>query len=191
MKRAFGHGTVAKEAGRDAIGFLHLECQREPGRHGNASGDDGNARNHALGHVADVHAAALALAAAGRRAEQLVEQFLHRQAFGQGVAVSAKGGGDEIILPQRGAHADGGRLLALALVNGARHDAFEKEELDALLELPNDRHSLVQPEEEIPRVRRGLLGWNIHAFLRYTHVLSFLAIAATFRRLGQTPRPRP
>ena len=66
--------------------------------------------------------------------------------LGQGVAVSAEGGGDEIVLPQRGAHADGGRLLPLALVDRAGHDPFEEEELDALLELANQHHAFVEGE---------------------------------------------
>ena len=110
--------------------------------------DDGDAGHHALGHVAHVHAAALAFAAAGRGAEQLVEQFLHRQALGQGVAVSAEGRGDEVVGPQCGAHAHGGRLLPLALVDRAGHDPFQEQELDAVLELPDRRHPLIEAEEE-------------------------------------------
>ena len=154
VERALGHRAVAEETGDHLVALLHLEGQRHAGGHGNAAGDDGDAGDHALGHVAHVHAAALALAAAGGCAEQLVEQFLHGQALGQGVPVPAEGGGDEIVLPQGGAHAHGGRLLALALVDRARHDAFEEEELDALLELPNAHHPLVQSEQEI-RVRTG------------------------------------
>ena len=73
-----------------------------------------------------MHAAALALAAAGGRAKELVEHLLHSEALGQCVPVAAESGGDKIILPQIGANSHGGRLLALALVDCARHYAFEK-----------------------------------------------------------------
>ena len=111
--------------------------------------------------------------------------------FGQGVSVAAEGRGDEVILPQRGAHADGGRLLALALVDRARHDAFEEEELDALLELPNDHHSLVESQQEVGFVRKRPLGVNPLRFLRYTHLFSFRNNVAVFRHPGQIPRRRP
>ena len=75
---------------------------------------------------------------------------------GQIWSVPAEGGGDEIVLPQRGAHAHGGRLLALALVDRARHDALEKEKLDALLELSNPRHSLIKRQQELTVVRHRI-----------------------------------
>ena len=135
VESALGHGAVAEEAGDHLAALLHLEGQRHAGGHGNAAGDDGDARDHALGHVADVHAAAFALAAAGGGAEQFVEQFLHAEPLGQGVPVPAERRSDEIVAAEGGADAHGGRLLALALVDRAGHDAFQEEKLDPVFEL--------------------------------------------------------
>ena len=73
---------------------------------------------------------------------------------GQGVAVAAESRGNEIVPPQCGTDTHGRRLLTLALVDRARHDSLEEEELDALLELPDRRHPLVKAEQEIRFVSR-------------------------------------
>ena len=100
-------------------------------------------------HVADVHRPALALAAAGRGAEQLVEHLLRRQPLGQRVAVAAERRGDPVIAAERRAYADRRRLLALALVDRAGHRAFEEKELHAFLELANHDHPLEQTQQEV------------------------------------------
>jgi hypothetical protein len=41
----------------------------------------------------------------------------------------------------------------VALVDRAGHDPFKKEELDPLLELADEHHPLVKPQEEIGLVR--------------------------------------
>jgi hypothetical protein len=79
------------------------------------------------------------------------------------VAVSAEGRGDEVALVERGTDADCGGLLPLALVDGAGHRPLEKEELDPLLELPDQDHALVKRQEEVAvaaldRVGRMLVG---------------------------------
>ena len=63
--------------------------------------------------------------------------------------MATKSGGDEVVLPQIGANAHGSCFLTLALVDRARHDAFEEEELDTFLELPDRHHALVQTEQEV------------------------------------------
>ena len=59
------------------------------------------------------------------------------------------GAGDHVRRPQRGADARGAGLLPVALVNRAGHDAFEKQVLHPLLELPDQDHPPVEVEEEI------------------------------------------
>ena len=95
-------------------------------------------------------------------------------------------------LLERGADAHGRRLLPLALVDRAGHDAFEEEELDALLELPNAHHPFIQPEQERAVVGGQPLGGNRNTFLRYTHVvvLSCHSSIHPFHR-GSFPSPRP
>ena len=95
-----------------------------------------------------MHRPAFPLAAAGRGTEELEEQFLDREPPGQGMAVAAKGRGDEISFLDRRADADGRGLLALALVNRAGHGSFEEEELDPLLELADQDHAPIETEEE-------------------------------------------
>ena len=93
-----------------------------------------------------MHRPALALAAAGRGAEQFVQQLLLAQPLGDGVAVAAEGRGDEVVRPQGGADADRRRLLALTLMDGAGHRAFEEQEAHPLLELADADHPLEQLE---------------------------------------------
>ena len=59
-----------------------------------------------------MHAAAAAVRAAGRAAEQLGDQLPRRHALGQRVAVAAVRAEDHVVGAQVGADADGDRLLA-------------------------------------------------------------------------------
>ena len=142
VESALRDGPVAEETGDDLVGLLQLERQRHAGRKRNAAADDRDAGDHALAHVADMHRSALAPAAAGRGAEQLVEQFLLGQSLGEGVPVATEGRGDEVVRSQRGADPDRRRFLALALVNRAGHRALEEKEAHAFLELADADHPL-------------------------------------------------
>ena len=153
VEGAFGHRAIAEEAGDDPIALLHLERQRHARRERNAAADDGDAGNHALAHVADMHRTALAFAAAGRSSEQFVEELLLAKPFGDGMAMAAERRSYEIVSPQSGADADRRRLLALALVDGAGHGAFEEQEAYALLEFTDPDHPV--EEIELPTVVEG------------------------------------
>lgn len=155
MERALGDGSVPEEAGGDLPAAAQLEGERHAGGQGNASGDDGDARDHSLGEVADVHRTALAAAAARARAEEFVHEFLDREPLRDGVAVAAERGGDEVTGLERRADSHCGGLLALALMDRARHGALEKQELHAILELADEHQAAVQLEQERRIMRRG------------------------------------
>ena len=147
--------------------FCILNASAMPAASGMPPADDRDARHHPLVHVADVHRPALALAAAGRRAEELEEQLLDRQPLGQRMAVAAEGRGDEVALLERRADADGRGLLALALVDRAGHRAFQEQELHPLLELADQDHPLVEAEQEgasleSPEFGAGRVEWLLH-----------------------------
>ena len=81
-------------------------------------------------------------------AEELEQQLLDRQPLGQGMAVSAEGGSDEVLRLQRRADAHGRRLLALALVDRPGHRALEEQELHPVLELADQHHPPVEIHQE-------------------------------------------
>ena len=84
-----------------------------------AAADDAVRAEHAEFHVADVHAAAFALAVAGRAAEQFGEHPIELAAFRDEVAVAAVRAGDLVVARQMHHHAGGDRLLADVEVQGA------------------------------------------------------------------------
>ncbi len=75
---------------------------------------------------------------------KLEEQLFDCQPLGQRMAVAAERRRDEIARLEGRAHAHGGGLLPLALMNRAGHRPFQEQELDAVLELANRDHLLVE-----------------------------------------------
>src|SRR5205823_459990 len=124
VQDALVQGAVAEEADRDLVGAPDLRRQGRAGRDAHPAADDAVGPEDAPVDVGDVHAAALALAVAGRLAEQLSHHQLDVAALGDAVAVAAVGAGDEVVLAQGGAGADPDRLFADVGVAGAAHDAF-------------------------------------------------------------------
>ena len=108
-----------KNATLDLVGLQQLEAVAGAGRLQDARADDAaGAHQPDLGRE-EVHAAAAAVRAAGRPAEQLGDQLARRHALGQRVAVPAVGAEDDVVGPQMGADADGDRLLPDVGVAGA------------------------------------------------------------------------
>src|SRR6185312_8918505 len=134
VKRAFSNGTVTEEAGDHLVLVAHLERERHSRSERDSAGHDGDARNHALGHVAHVHRAATTLAASALRAKQLIEELLGRQTLGERMTVAAKCRGDPVLGSKRGADPHRRGLLPLALVNGPRHRSLEEEEFHGVFE---------------------------------------------------------
>ena len=119
--------------------FLNFCVNAAPTAIGEAAADDAVGAEHAEFHVADVHAAALAFAVAGRAAEQLGEHAIELAAFRDEVAVPAVRAGDLVVGRQMGAHADRHGLGADVGVHETRHVAAAELAPHALLE-PADTH---------------------------------------------------
>ena len=129
--------------------LLHLEGKRHAGGHRHCSRHNGDGGGHAFFQVTDVHGAALAVAAARGFSEQLVKDGFRAQPPRQGVAMRAVRAGDDVARFQRAANAHGNAFLPLVLMNGAGHDAFQKEVLDALLKLPDQHHFAIKRKEKM------------------------------------------
>ena len=122
----------------------HLVGERRAGGQVVAAAHDAVGAQHAHGEVGDVHGAAAALAQAGLLAEDLRHHAVHVSALGHAVAVAAVGGLDHVVLPQSGADAGGDGLLADVQVHEAGDLAVQEVVLDALLELADGAHGLVE-----------------------------------------------
>ena len=129
--------------------------------------------------VEQVHVTALAAAEAGRLAEHLGGELVERDALGDREVMRPVGADDGVVVAQVGAHPDRDRLLSGGQVHLARHrpagDVERESVLDVrrqlaleidvhhpLLEVADDEHRLVHPEELIfVRVHGAILlpGW--------------------------------
>ena len=94
-----------------------------PGRLKDARADDAAGPHHAGFGCEQVHAAAAALRAAGRTAEELGEQLAGRHSLGQGVPVPAVRAEDDVVGAQMGTDASGNRLLSDVRVTGPMNQA--------------------------------------------------------------------
>ena len=116
-----GDGAVAEEAGDDVRLFCILNASAMPAASGMPPPTMAMPGTMPLAMLPTCIDPPLPWQQPVVGAEQLEEQLLDRQPLGQGVAVAAEGGGDEIVRLERRADADGRRLLALALVDRAGH----------------------------------------------------------------------
>ena len=133
-----------------------------------ADGDQDVGADHAVGaehadlEVGDVHGAALAVAGAALAAEQLAHHGERVGALGDGVAVAAVGGEQDVGSREIGAHADRHRLLADGGMDGTEHELLLEALERRLLEGANAQHGAVVAQEprriEIARRRPGVLG---------------------------------
>ena len=64
----------------------------------------------------------------------------------------AVGGGDDIIVIQGGADADGTGFLALILMNRAGHNAFQEQELYPLFEPADQQHFTIDAQKKLFRI---------------------------------------
>ena len=110
VERAFVGRAVAEERNGDVLRLLEFLRERRADRDRRAAADDAVRAEHAEFHVADVHAAAFALAVAGRAAEQLGEHPIELAAFCDQVAVAAVRAGDLVVVRQMHHHAGWRRL---------------------------------------------------------------------------------
>ena len=103
-------------------------------------GDDPVGAEHADAEIGDVHRAALALAVAGLPPVELGHHAVEVGALGDAVAVAAMRRDDPVAAIERGADADGDRLLADVAVHDAVDLAGEIIGRGALLEAADGEH---------------------------------------------------
>ena len=109
-----------------------------------------------------MHGAAAALAQARLLAEDLRHHAVDIGALGHAVAVTAVGGFDHVVVPQRGAHAGSDGLLTDVGMGKAGDLAGEEVMLDALLELTDGAHSFIELSGKLFRVN-CIIRHNDHA----------------------------
>ena len=120
VERAFVRGAVAEEADRDVVVLRYLFENAAPTAIGGLPPTMPFAPSMPRSRSRDVHAAALALAVAGRPAEQLRVHLPEVAAFGDEVAVSAVGPGDLVGVGEVDHDAGGDGLLPDIEVQRAR-----------------------------------------------------------------------
>ena len=105
-----------------------------------------------------MHAAALALTGAAGLTVNLGHHLADVDALGDAVAVATVGAGDEVVVAQTGAGSDRDCLLACVQVHEARDLAPGKLLVQPLLELADQTHPLVHPQQCLfPNVHRKFL----------------------------------
>ena len=112
-----------------------------------------------------MHRPALAAADAGRAAEQLGHEPLHRGAAQQRVDVAAVRAVDEVVGAQRRGEPGGDGLLAEREVRRPLHETLQEQVVDALLEQARLDHHPVHVEP------RGLFRLGPHRFASQPSVL--------------------
>ena len=114
------------------------------------SSDDPVGAQHADRKIGDVHGTALAAAAAALAPEQLQHHGLGIRTLGDGVAVTAVGGGDLVVEREIGANAGGDRLLTDREMDRAADQAVLLRRLGRLLEGTDALHGLKLPQQACP-----------------------------------------
>ena len=147
VEGAFVRRTVAEEADRDLVALAVPVGERGADGDGDAAGDDAVRAEHAELEVRDVHAAALAVAVAGRLAEQLRVHQPEVPSFGDDVAVPSMSRGDLVGVGEVDHDAGGDGLFPDIEVQRARDLPRLGEPARFLLEVADANHSSVQVEQ--------------------------------------------
>jgi hypothetical protein len=147
VERALVDGALAEEGDGDAVLLQVLARQAGTGGQRHARADDRVGAEDALAGVRDVHRAALAAAQPGGLGEELGHHAVEVGALGEDVAVAAVGGGEVVVVAQRGAHAGGDRLLAERGVHEAGDLAVAVELGHPGFEGADERHPFVELEQ--------------------------------------------
>jgi hypothetical protein len=158
VEGAFVACAVAEERARHVRGLAELAGKGSADRDRRATAHDAVGAEHAEVHVRDVHAAALALAVAGRLAEQFGEHAVEGAALGDQMAVAAVRAGDPVLVRQM--HHDAGcdGFLAHVQVQGARDLAVLHELAGGFLEQADAHHAPVHVEQGLVRNLYGQVG---------------------------------
>ena len=140
MHDALVDGAIAEEGDGDLVRASLAGGHGGADGEGDAGADDAVGAEHALGHVRDVHGAALALVGAGGALEDLGHHAPDVDALGDAVAVAAVGGGEVVGVGEVGADAGGDGLLADGEVEGAAQGALADLREGAELEVADGHH---------------------------------------------------
>src|SRR3954454_16371103 len=155
VEQALAERALAEEADGDAVGAEPLRRHSRAGRHPGGAADDRIRAEVAVGVVGDVHRAALAPAVALLLAEQLAEHQPRVRALRDAVAVAAVRRRDRVVPAERGADADGDRLLADVEVRQPGHLRRPVELVRLLLERADAQHLLGHVQRQLPRDRQA------------------------------------
>ena len=132
MVGAFVGGAVTEEADNHVVLLLHLKCQTNTGSDGQVAAHDSVGYHSAHSDVTGVHGAALAAAAAVGLAEHFTHHALQAHTLCQVMTRGAVGGSHPVVLAEVIQHTYGAGLFTGTLVNGAGHNAFQEQVVDAL-----------------------------------------------------------
>ena len=113
--------------------------------------DDGIHAEHADAHIGDVHRAALGAIASRRLAVEFGHHAVDFHALGDAVSMTPMRGGDPIAGFQCRAHTHGASFLAGVIMHCTHGHARLDEPPQALLELADERQSLIHPEQLLAR----------------------------------------
>ena len=140
-------GAVTEEGNGDLLLPPVFGGEGRPGADVDGRAHDPVGAQHAVGHVGDVHGAALAAAVAVDAAVELGEHALGVAAPGQQVAVAAVAGDDVVVVGEHGHDAGRYRFLSAVEVQEAGHASFEERLVGVLLEGPDAHHAAVESKE--------------------------------------------
>jgi hypothetical protein len=157
--------AVAEERNGHLSGLAHLGGKRRAKRVANARANDGVHAKDALGDVGDVHRATLAPVGTGDLAKQLSHHRHDVHPLGDAVTVTAVIGGNPVIIFECGADTGRDRFLADAVMHSTDGHAGLDEPLQPLLELADERHALIHPEELFRRECRFQDDEDIWSFI--------------------------
>jgi hypothetical protein len=147
VEGAFVRRTIPEEADRYVVALAVPIRERGADGDGDAAGDDAVRAEYAELEVRDVHAAALAVAVAGRPAEQLRVHQPEVASFGDDVAVPAMSRGDLVGIGEVDHDAGGDGLFPDIEVQRARDFPRLGEPARFLLEVADANHPSVEVEQ--------------------------------------------
>ena len=145
---------VTEEAHGDAVLTAQAGGHTRTGRYRDARADDGRRADHPQRGVGHEAGSPHAPAGAGIPTHDLGEERLEIHTAGQGVMVAAVGAQQPVVGRQRADGADRGRLLTLAEMHSAGHEALHVDLHDLVLGEADENH-LLQPGTQDSMRRHG------------------------------------
>ena len=143
-------GAVAEEGDRDLLLPPVFDGERRAGADVDRRPHDPVGPQHPVGHVGDVHGAALAVAVAVDAPVELGEHALRVAAPGQQVAVAAVAGDDVVVVVRTAMTPAAMASSPLYRCRKPGHPSLEERLVGVLLERPDADHAAVEARSSLP-----------------------------------------